>query len=192
MKMMWFDPLENPMMFFMLSLGLGYIQILTGLVIACIHNIRRGEYAAAVFNQLTWLVLLNCVVVLIFVGGETGRILGYVALVPAAMILLFSERQGGVAGRLGMGFYNLFSAIFYMGDVLSYLRLMALGMVTAGMAMATNVIAKIAMDVPYGIGIVLAVFILVGGHVFNMAFSALERVCAYAPFAVCRVLPEVF
>ena len=33
-KLMWFDPLENPMMFFKLSLILGYIQIQTGLLIA--------------------------------------------------------------------------------------------------------------------------------------------------------------
>ena len=60
-----------------------------------------------------------------------------------------------------------------MGDVLSYVRLMALGMVTAGLAMAINVIAKITLELPYGIGIVLMILILVGGHSFNMAINAL-------------------
>jgi V/A-type H+-transporting ATPase subunit I len=69
--------------------------------------------------------------------------------------------------------YNLFSTIFYMGDVLSYLRLMALGMVTAGLAMAINVIAKIAGEIPYGIGIIAMIVVLVGGHGFNMAINAL-------------------
>ena len=68
----------------------------------------------------------------------------------------------------------MFSAIFYMGDVLSYLRLMALGMVTAGLAMAINVIAKIAMDIPYGIGIVAMILVLVGGHSFNLVLSGLS------------------
>ena len=60
-----------------------------------------------------------------------------------------------------------------MGDVLSYLRLMALGMVTAGLAMAINVIAQITRPIPYGIGIVLTVVILVGGHAFNIAINTL-------------------
>jgi V/A-type H+-transporting ATPase subunit I len=177
-KMMWFDPLEKPMMFFGLSLALGYFQILTGLFVALIHNLRRKEYVAAVFDQLTWLVMLNSIVVFgaSKFGGlpaQIGDFCGKLALVPAAMIFLFSHRQGSWGARLGMGFYNLFSAIFYMGDVLSYLRLMALGMVTAGLAMAINVIAKITLDIPYGIGLVVTLVILIGGHGFNIAINAL-------------------
>jgi len=67
----------------------------------------------------------------------------------------------------------VFSTIFFMGDVLSYLRLMALGMVTAGLAMAINVIAEIAGEIPYGIGIIAAMLVLVAGHGFNMAINAL-------------------
>ena len=153
-KMMWFDPLEKPMMFFGLSLALGYIQILAGLVIAFIHNLKQKDYIAAVCDQLTWLVMLNSIVIYgasksgVFPAG-VGGFFGKLALLPAVMIFLFSERQGGWGGRLGMGAYNLFSTIFYMGDVLSYLRLMALGMVTAGLGIAVNVIAKITLDIPY-------------------------------------------
>jgi V/A-type H+-transporting ATPase subunit I len=177
-KMIWFDPLEKPMMFFGLSLILGYIQILAGLVIAFCHNIKQKDYTAAVCDQLTWLVMLNSVV--IFGASKAGAlpevvgaVFGKVALVPAITIFLFSQREGGWGGRLGMGAYNLFSAIFYMGDVLSYLRLMALGMVTAGLGMAINVIAKIAYDVPF-VGFVLMIIVLIGGHGFNLAISGLS------------------
>ncbi len=177
-KMMWFDPLEKPMMFFGLSLALGYVQIMIGIAIAFIHNLRRKEYVAAVCDQLTWLVMLNSIVIFAagkfgVVSAEAGKFFGMLALIPAMVIFLFSQRQGGWGSRLGMGFYNLFSAIFYMGDVLSYIRLMALGMVTAGLAMAINVIAKITLDIPYGIGIVFMIVILIGGHSFNMAINAL-------------------
>jgi V/A-type H+-transporting ATPase subunit I len=173
-RMLWFDPLEKPMMFFNISLILGYTQILVGLVIAFGHNIKQRDYSAAIFDQLTWLVMLNSIVICVAVKGPVGRYIGFLALVPAAMILLFSERQGGWGGRIGMGAYNLFSTIFYMGDVLSYLRLMALGMVTAGLAMAVNVIAKIALDIPYGIGFLVMIVVLVGGHGFNLAISGLS------------------
>ena len=183
-KMMWFDPFEKPMTFFVLALALGYFQILTGLVIAFVHNIRQKRYIAALCDQLTWLIMLNSIVIFGsskagVVPAETGKFFGWLALIPAGVILLFSQRQGGWGGRIGMGIYNLFSTIFYVGDVLSYLRLMALGMVTAGLAMAVNVIAKVTVDIfsslgiPYVIGIVAMIFVLIVGHAFNIAINAL-------------------
>jgi V/A-type H+-transporting ATPase subunit I len=178
-KLLWFDPLDDPMNFFYLSLALGYFQIIFGLLIAFVHNLKNRDYVAAIFDQLTWLVMLNSLVIFGAskagaVSADIGSFFGKVALVPAVMIFLFSQREGGWGGRIGMGAYNLFSAIFYMGDVLSYLRLMALGMVTAGLAMAINVIAKIAAEIPYGIGFVLMILVLIGGHSFNIAISGLS------------------
>jgi V/A-type H+-transporting ATPase subunit I len=71
-----------------------------------------------------------------------------------------------------MGAYNLFSTVFYLGDILSYLRLMALGMATGGVAMAINIVAQTAREFPY-VGIILAILLLIGGHLFNAAMSSL-------------------
>ncbi|HUT29031.1 MAG TPA: V-type ATP synthase subunit I [Sedimentisphaerales bacterium] len=177
-KLMWFDPFEKPMYFFGLAVGLGYFQIMVGLLVALVHNLKQKDYIAALCDQLTWLVMLNSIV--IFGAGKfgvispsVGAVFGKIALVPAAAILLFSQRQGGWAGRLGMGSYNLFSTIFYLGDVLSYLRLMALGMVGAGLAMAINVIAGISCKIPL-IGILVAILVFVGGHLFNLILAILS------------------
>ena len=179
-KMMWFDPLEKPMTFFALSCGLGYLQIMFGLIIAFFHNLGKKDIVAAIFDNMTWIVMINCLALFgavsmgaNFVSPQVGSIIGKTALIPAVMILLFSQREGPVAGRLGMGAYNLFSTIFYLGDVLSYLRLMALGMVTGGLAMAINVMAKTAAEIPY-VGIVLAIIVLIGGHLFNTLISGLS------------------
>ncbi|MHC4912080.1 MAG: V-type ATP synthase subunit I [Planctomycetota bacterium] len=183
-KMMWFDPFEDPMMFFGLSLALGYTQIMAGLCIAFVHNLKQKDYIAAVCDQLTWLVMLNSIVIFTaakfdVVPPQAGKFFGILALIPAATIFLFSQREGPLIGRIGMGLYNLFSAIFYLGDVLSYLRLMALGMVTAGIAMAVNVISKVAVEIlssfgiPKFIGIVAMILILIVGHAVNLALSAL-------------------
>ncbi|HSV26447.1 MAG TPA: hypothetical protein VLH60_01010, partial [Sedimentisphaerales bacterium] len=124
LRMMWFDPLEQPMTFFALSIALGYIQLMTGIIIAFVHNLRRREFVAAMCDQLTWLVMLNSIVIY-FASRQSGHIPEFVgsvairvAIVPAVAILLFSNRQGGWGGRLGLGAYQLFSTIFYLGDLL--------------------------------------------------------------------------
>lgn len=177
-KLMWFDPFKDPMKFFILAIGLGYFQILTGLFIAFVHNLKQKQFIAAVCDQLTWLVMLNSLVLFGaskagVVPEQIGIICGYTALIPAVTIFIFSHREGSIAARLGMGFYNLFSSIFYLGDVLSYLRLMALGMVGAGLAMAINVIAKIAREIPT-VGLIVMILILVGGHIFNLLLAILS------------------
>ncbi len=177
-RLMWFDPLEKPLMMLFLAIILGYTHLMSGLVIALVHNLRQRDYIAAIFEQLTWLVMLNSLVIFGvskagFVPAETGKFFGRLAMVPAVSIVLLSNRQGGWASRLGMGAYNLFSAVFYLGDVLSYLRLMALGMVSSGLAMAVNLIAQLTLKIPYGIGIVVMILVFVGGHAFNLILSVL-------------------
>ena len=177
-KLMLFDPMEQPMVLFVLAMILGYIQIMTGLLIALAHNIKQKDYTAAVCDQLSWLVMLNSIVIFGLskagmIPAEAGWVFGRLALVPAGAILLFSHRQGGWAGRIGMGAYNLFSSVFYLGDVLSYLRLMALCMVSGGIAMSINIIAGISLDIPYGFGVPVMILVLVFGHTLNLVLSAL-------------------
>jgi V/A-type H+-transporting ATPase subunit I len=174
---LWFDPFEKPMTFFVLSLGLGYFQIMAGLAIGLGHSLKRRDYLSAICDYLSWLVMLNSIVLFLAakfgaIPAPIGTVCGIIALFPAAIILLFSVRQGGWPGRIGMGVYNLFSTIFYMGDVLSYLRLMALGMVTGGLAMAINVIVEICSKIPLA-GILIAVIVFVGAHAFNIAINTL-------------------
>ena len=45
--------------------------------------------------------------------------------------------------------------------------------IAAGLAMAINVVAKFAGDIPYGIGFVAMMLVLIGGHGFNMAINGL-------------------
>lgn len=175
--LMWFDPLVDPMKFFILALALGYFQIIFGVTIGFVHALRQRRYVDAVFDHLTWLVMLNSIA--LFGASKAGAlppvvgsIFGWIVLVPAVLIFAGSHREGGWGGRLGMGAYSLFSTIFFLGDVLSYLRLMALGMATAGLGMAVNVMTKVTMDIPW-IGWVLAPLIFVGGHAFNLLINAL-------------------
>jgi V/A-type H+-transporting ATPase subunit I len=178
-KLMLFDPIGEPTVLFKLAVILGYTQLMTGLAIAFVHNLSQRSYIAAICDNLTWLVMLNCIVIFgLSKAGMApaglGKFLWLLAIVPAATILLFSHRQGRWTERIGMGAYSLFSAVFYLGDVLSYLRLAALCMVGSGIAMAINIIAKISLDIPYGLGVLAMISVLVFGHALNLVLSALS------------------
>ncbi len=176
--LMWFDPLVKPMHFFYISLALGYFQIIFGIGVAFWHKWRRGDKREAIFDHGTWFVWLNSLTILGLaktglLPSFVGTLFGIVAIIPALGIVLFSEREGGWGARIGMGCYNVFSTVFYVGDVLSYIRLMALGMVTAGFGMAINSIVVQVMDLGV-IGWIMGAVIFIVGHVFNIANSCLS------------------
>ncbi|UCD50993.1 MAG: V-type ATP synthase subunit I [Phycisphaerales bacterium] len=175
---MWFDPLEEPMHFFVISLVLGYLQIIFGIAVAFWHRWKCGDTKEAIFDHGTWFVWLNSLAIFGLAKAGLlpaflGTVFGIVAIVPAIGIVLFSEREGGWGARIGMGCYNVFSTVFYVGDVLSYIRLMALGMVTAGFGMAINSIVQKVMELGV-LGWILGALIFVGGHIFNIANSCLS------------------
>ncbi|RKX66424.1 V-type ATP synthase subunit I, partial [candidate division TA06 bacterium] len=99
-----------------------------------------------------------------------------IILIASVDIILFSNRHEKSWGfRIFLGILNLTivsGLTSYLGDLLSYIRLVALGLVTAGIAVAINKIAFMALGIPV-IGIVFTILILVGGHLFNIAINAL-------------------
>jgi V/A-type H+-transporting ATPase subunit I len=195
-KIMLFDPMQQPLIFIGISLSLGYIQIVFGLAIGFYSLLRQRQYAAAVFEKLTWLILLNCILVYALAKNAvlppaTAAISGWLAIVQFALIFWFTERHSGLAGRIGGGAFAVFSTVFYMGDMLSYVRLMALGMVSAGLGMAINILTKLLMDVPY-IGFVLGMLMFVVGHVVNILLSLLSSFVHSLRLQFVEFFPKFF
>jgi len=195
-KLMLFDPMQQPLIFIGISLALGYIQILFGLGIAFVNLLKQKKYAAAVFEKLTWLILLNCILLYALakmnvLPSGLAKPVGILALVQFALIFLFTERNSGLAGRIGGGVFAVFSTVFYMGDMLSYVRLMALGMVSAGLGMAINILAKLLMDIPY-IGFVLGMLMFVVGHVVNILLSLLSSFVHSLRLQFVEFFPKFF
>jgi len=189
----WFDPMKEPMVFFRLVLFLGVVHVLTGLVIGIASNLKQKLFADAFVDKFSWFTIVISLLAILFssdmsvkmslVSGNTAPlpvIIQTPAIITlsfmAVVVILFSARdEETLFFRFFIGFLKLviLSGIFsYLGDILSYIRLMALGMVTAGIGMAINTIAFMLYDIPFA-GVILTVVVLIFGHLFNMAINLL-------------------
>jgi V/A-type H+-transporting ATPase subunit I len=92
------------------------------------------------------------------------------AVIVAGMLLvvLFTGVGAKPLARLIQGFLSLTKITSAFGDVLSYLRLFALGLATSSLAVAFNDMAHQIKEGMPGIGIVLAVGVLLLGHALNL------------------------
>jgi V/A-type H+/Na+-transporting ATPase subunit I len=176
-KFLLIDPIAQPIPFIIMTLAIGYFQMMFGFCIALVRNLMQKNFVAAICDQLVWLVFFNnfLVIGIIKFGKLPASLMPVsvgVAIICAITILLFAVREGSWGSRIGMGAFQLFSAVFFVGDTLSYCRLMALAMVGTGFGMAINVLVKMLMDVPY-IGFVAGALLFVVGHLFNIALSLL-------------------
>jgi len=196
-SLMLFDPFESPMTMFGLALILGFIQVTFGLIIAMVENLRHRDFMAAVFDQLTWIVLLWSLV--LYALSRMGVVLPgytpvfkYAAMAAALGIIALSYRASKSPGaRLAWGFYNLYGITGYLGDVLSYTRLLALGLATGGIGMVINVVAGMAKGIPF-VGYPAMIAVLIGGHAFNLAVNALGGFVHSARLQYVEFYPKFF
>lgn len=73
--------------------------------------------------------------------------------------------------RLALGLYDVYNVTGWLSDVLSYSRLLALGLATGVIASVINQMGSMAGDGIFGAIVFLAVFVF--GHAFNMAINVL-------------------
>ena len=172
------DPMNDPMTLLIISLGLGFFQIMVGLITAFKSNWCSGSKFAALADQGGWMVFL---VGLLLVGLSSGGVLSAAFVLPSkltaiagALILVATQgrEKTGIAGKLFSGVLSLYNVTGYLGDVLSYSRILALGLGSAAVGMVINLLATLVVGVPY-VGVLLAALIFVFGHTFSIAVNLL-------------------
>jgi V/A-type H+-transporting ATPase subunit I len=182
---------EGSMNFFRLALGLGAIHVIFGLFIKFFDSLRRRDWGGAFLDGLPWIIIIIPILIILLSSdmavsmqlvsapifpSDISRILVWPILAGAITIILFGARQEKSWGfRIFMGFLNLTivnGLTSFLGDFLSYIRLMALGLVTAGIGVAINKIAFQFLSIPVA-GIVMLIVILIFGHLFNIGINIL-------------------
>ncbi len=163
------DPLNQPVSFLLLALALGFIQVWFGTLLKAISYSREKQKLAPFLTQIGWLILLPSVVLF---GLKKITLAGYSSLLGALLIILFTNPKRNPVVRLLAGLYGLYDVSKYLGDVLSYSRLLALGLSTSVIAMVVNTLCQTALRVPI-VGWIAVPVIFLGGHLFNLAISFL-------------------
>ena len=173
-----FNPIEDPMSVLILSLVVGYIQISFGVFISFWAEFTKGSKATAMMDHFTWFItLVSLAAVIMGQSGvvnsnisEIGLWLFYLAL--ASLVCTQGRDKKGFFGKAISGVLSLYGLVGYFGDILSYSRLLALGLATAIIGLAVNVVAGLVGGLPV-IGWLLVIIVLIGGHLFNLVVNAL-------------------
>jgi V/A-type H+-transporting ATPase subunit I len=174
-----FDPIGNPLPVFYLALSLGVFQVIVGMLIKIYSDYKNNDLVGGLLDQTPWLFLFTLGI--LFVGIVTGYVtfittdtIVKLVYVGFALVAITAARKAiGVSGMLIAVLAALYNdTIGYFSDILSYSRLLALGLATSALAFAVNLIAEIVSGTPV-VGPILAVAILIIGHVFALVINTL-------------------
>ena len=159
------------------SILFGVVHIFVGLAIKAYMLIRDGKSLEAVYDVLFWyMALIGGMLFLIFklmnLSAVVANVSMWVMIAGMAGIVLTGGREAkGVGAKLGGGLYSLYGISSYVGDFVSYSRLMALGLSGGFIVSAINMIA--GMISGSWVGMIFIPVILIAGHLFNMFLSFL-------------------
>ncbi|MBM3289769.1 MAG: hypothetical protein FJY92_06420 [Candidatus Hydrogenedentes bacterium] len=178
------DPLADPVSMLLVALSIGMLNQFYGIGLKMYGALRSGDKTAAVCDGLLWLITLPGMVILVGTlfapvpGPVLTTGLALFAIGALGLVLTQGRDQQGIVGRLGTGLVSLYGIVgsygctAFIGDVLSYCRLLALALTTSIVALTINLIADLLRGAPV-VGPVLFVAVLILGHTFNFAISLL-------------------
>lgn len=183
---LWFVPLNEPMRMLLYSMLFGVIHLFTGLALKGYMYIRDHKYMDFVCDVIFWYMLLLGLIGLLIPSSMFAGIAGKQIVFPAALnaaakwsailgavgIVLFSGRSSkNPALRIALGAYDLYNITGWLSDVLSYSRLLALGLATGVIASVVNQMGSMGGKSIGGVILFIVVFVI--GHTFNMAINLL-------------------
>jgi len=168
----------NPDKMFNLALLLGGLQIIYGLFIKAANQIKQYgiTYSLATFGWL--IVILGGVIYAILTGAEiipqNKTLLTIILSTGGFFIIFFSDPEINVFARVGKGIWDIYSTVTgIFGDLLSYIRLFALGLSSAILGFVINDIAMQILGASKILGPVFFVIFLLLGHTLNILISSL-------------------
>lgn len=191
----WFDPLQNTTRFLLLCFFIGILHLILANCINLYKMSKQGMAFEGFFEVVPILLILVGIIPVInsYIGGGALAeipstqpidnminaaapvlyillIIGAIGVVVGPAIVRIKQKSsvGKVLGGLGGGLYGLYNAASgYLGDILSYSRLLALGLCTGVIASVINQLAA----TPGGGNWFLFIIIFIIGHTINLGIN---------------------
>lgn len=186
-KALWFVPLNDPMKLLLFSMAFGLIHLFTGLGIKGYLLVRDKKYLDFFCDVVLWFVFLIGLLLMLIPSSlfasisqmdpsvfppfmsSAGKVLAVIGLV--GLVLMSGRSSKNVVVRLALGLYDVYNVTGWLSDVLSYSRLLALGLATGVIASVVNQMGSMFGDGILGAIIFILVFII--GHAMNLAINLL-------------------
>lgn len=167
---------SDAMTILVISVVFGFVTVLAGLFLSGLKNMRLKDYAEAYNAGFAWVLILLGLLLLalgdffpsLAIAATIGQ---WLAIINALGILAVSIVSARSLAGLGSGLFNLYNVSGYVGDLVSFTRLMALGLSGASIGSAFNLIVSLFPPVArFSIGILLFIAL----HLVNMFLSFLS------------------
>ncbi len=164
----WFNPVEDPMTLLIWSFAFGALHLFAGMGMHAYLLIRKGKWLDAVFDIGFWYAVLIGIVLLL-VDLRLGAIVAGAGAV--GLILTQGRHEKNIFKKLFSGVASLYDITGYLSDVLSYSRLLALGLATGVIANVINTMCRLGSGNIWVFPLVAIGFAI--GHTFNLAINTL-------------------
>ncbi len=169
------DTQKDALTIMILSIGLGLVHILVGMGCKFYVCMKHKRYAEAFFDTGLWMTMLIGFAVLA-AGVAASPVLitvgaGIAIASAAGLVLTQGRAKKGIFGKLIGGVASLYDITSYISDLLSYSRLLALGLTTGVMAQVFNMLSTLMGTNIFGIIFMIVIFI--AGHLITIGLNAL-------------------
>ena len=173
------DPLKGSgtMTFLVFTFALGYFQVLVGLFMRILKGIANKDWAYSICDGFGWLYTL--IMVALWAGAEQigldKQIMQWMLLGGAGfLVLTLGREKKNIIAKLLFGILGLYGAMDFVSNILSYSRLMALGLATGIIGAAMNMTAQVLGSMlPSVLGVLVMIAFMLFGHAINFGLSGL-------------------
>ena len=174
-KPIWINPMEEPMTLLIFSFIFGVVHLFTGMALQAHLLIRDGKKLDALFDIGFWYGFIIGIALLLFgnsIMPGSGKVGKWMTIIFAIGLILTQGREKkGIISKLLKGVMSLYDITGYLSDILSYSRLLALGLATGVISSVLSILGTMGGRNFFGILLFCVVF--VAGHALNFAINTL-------------------